>query len=184
MIKSIANAPPPERRYIRRMAYKAGQPSVIGGVLPTGQFPTAIGSGIFGVEGQDNGIFDGPSFPNSNTGIFYNDYAKDSWEVQQGDLQWQLLRRPGRPLYPGSSAHGIVLIGPSMGTDDPALLEAGARDGEILAEMQARRAAQEAEAARTEQARRETTYKLLGGAALIGAAWLFFSRIKKSAEEM
>ena len=154
MIKSIASVPPPERRYIRRMVHRAGQPSVIGGVVPTGKFPTAVGSGIFGVENRDNGIFDGSSPPNSNTGIFYNDYAKDSWEVQQGDLQWQLLRRPGRPLYPGSSASGIVLIGPSMGT------ESETPSGSSM------------------------TGKLVLGAAAIGAAWWFFSRIKKAAEEM
>ncbi|MHC4119741.1 MAG: hypothetical protein ACYSWO_19765 [Planctomycetota bacterium] len=116
MTKAIVNPPAPDLRYIQRLGWK--DVNVIGGVAPTGKFPHAVGSGVFGVEGQDEGIFDGPSFPKSLTGIFYNDYAKDSWETQQRDLEWQMLRRPGCPLYPGSSARGIVLVGPSMGNEN------------------------------------------------------------------
>lgn len=156
MIKAIANPPAPDRRYLKRMAYSGDRGvNVINGVAPTGRLPKAVGSGVFGVEGQDNGIFDGPAFPKSKTGIFYNDYAKDTTETAQGDLQWQLLRRPGRPLYPGSSARGIVLIGPSMGDNG---------DGGGAQQT-------------------NTSGKLLMGAAAIGAAWLFFWMIKKSAEE-
>ena len=163
MIKAIVNPPPPDRRYLHRMAHQGIR--VVGGVMPTGKFPRAVGSGIFGVEGQDQGVFDGPAFPNSNTGIFYNDYAKDSWEVQQPDLEWVMLRRPGRPLFPGSSAHGIVLIGPSMGNDDCACAQ---QNG-----------------AQQNGAQQSSGFidKLITGAALVGGAWFILHTMKKFAEE-
>ncbi len=178
MVKAIVNPPAPDRRYIQRMGWKGV--NVINGVAPTGQFPKAVGGGIFGLEGQDSGVFDGPMVPNSGTGIFYNDYAKDTTETAQRDLEWQLLRRPGRPLYPGSSSRGIVLIGPSMGTDDSVI---GSRDGEILAEMQARQAAERAEAARLEHERRMRNYKIVGGVAALGAAYFVLRKMLKPAQE-
>ncbi len=115
MSNSIVNPPQAGRPRPRSNNFEGIR--VVGGVTPTSGFPAAVGSGIFGLEGQDNGVFGGPQVPASGTGIFYNDYAKDSWEVQQPDLEWVMVRRPGRPLYPGSSARGIVLEGPSMGND-------------------------------------------------------------------
>ena len=156
MVKAIVNPPGPDRRYIHRMGWKGAK--VIGGVAPTGKFPHAVGSGIFGVEGQDEGVFDGPAFPTSLTGIFYNDYAKDSWETQQRDLEWQLLRRPGQPLYPGSSARGIVLVGPSMGNDTPAANGNGQEQGIA------------------------TPSRILAGAAIIGAAYLILRTMFDSSE--
>lgn len=174
MVKAIVNPPAPDRRYLKRMGW--GKENVINGVAPTGKFPKAVGGGIFGLEGQDSGVFDGPMVPNSGTGIFYNDYAKDCTETAQRDLEWQLLRRPGRPLYPGSSARGIVLIGPSMGTD------IGSRDGEILAEMRARQLAERVEADRLEQQRRMRNYKIVGGVAALGVAYYVFRKILKPDE--
>lgn len=154
MVKAIVNPPAPDRRYIQRIGWKGV--NVINGVAPTGQFPKAVGSGIFGLEGQDNGVFDGPMVPNSGTGIFYNDYAKDTTETQQHDLEWQLLRRPGRPLYPGSSARGIVLIGPSMGN------ESGNGNGEQQS---------------------SPIGKLVAGAAIIGGAYFILRTMLKYAKE-
>ena len=154
MVKAIVNPPAPDRRYIRRMGWQGV--NIIGGAAPTGKFPKAVGSGIFGLEGQDNGVFDGPMVPNSGTGIFYNDYAKDSWETQQHDLEWQLLRRPGRPLYPGSSARGIVLIGPSMGNEE------GNGNGEQQS---------------------SPLGKLIAGAAIFGGAYFILNTMLKFAEE-
>lgn len=157
MTKAIVNPPLPDRRYLRSMSWQGI--NVVGGVAPTGKFPKAVGSGIFGVEGQDEGVFDGPAFPTSDTGIFYNDYAKDSWEVQQPDLEWVALRRPGRPLYPGSSARGIVLIGPSMGNENGA-----PANGD-------------------QQQRGGVMGSLIAGAVIIGGAWFILHTLKKFAEE-
>jgi hypothetical protein len=156
MVKAIVNPPAPDRRYIQRMGWKGV--NVINGVAPTGKFPKAVGSGIFGLEGQDSGVFDGPMVPNSGTGIFYNDYAKDTTETQQHDLEWQLLRRPGRPLYPGSSARGIVLIGPSMGNDNGSGNGNGEQQSSPLG-------------------------KLIAGAAIIGGAYFILSTMLKLAKE-
>jgi hypothetical protein len=114
--KSIVKAPPREERYRQRLGFKGV--NVINGAAPTGRLPKVIGSGIFGYEGEDNGIFSGDTEPPSNTGIFFDDYARYDYEVAAPDMQWNLLRRPGRPLYPGSSSYGIVLEGPSMGTTE------------------------------------------------------------------
>lgn len=165
MVKAIVNPPASDRRYLHRMGWKGAD--VIGGVAPTGKFPHAVGSGVFGVEGQDDGIFDGPAFPDSLTGIFYNDYAKDSWETQQRDLEWQMLRRPGRPLYPGSSARGIVLVGPSMGSDNG--------NGNAVANGNGNGSGGE---------QTNTMYRLLAGAAIIGTAYLLFKTVLDSAEEL
>jgi len=156
MVKAIVNPPAPDRRYIQRMGWKGV--NVINGVTPTGKFPKAVGSGIFGLECQDSGVFDGPMVPNSGTGIFYNDYAKDTTETQQHDLEWQLLRRPGRPLYPGSSARGIVLIGPSMGNDNVSSNGNGEQQSSPLG-------------------------KLIAGAAIIGGAYFILSTMLKLAKE-
>jgi hypothetical protein len=118
MIKKIVSAPPREEKYRDRLGFK--DVKVINGASPNGRLPKVIGSGIFGHEGQDGGIFSGSTEPLSDTGIFFNDYAQYDYEKAQPDVQWSLLRRPGRPLYPGSSSYGIVLTGPSMGTDENA----------------------------------------------------------------
>jgi len=120
MPKAIVKGPGLEKKYQERLAYKGL--NVINGAVPNGKLPKVIGSGIFGYEGQKDGIFGNYSTvpPGQNTGIFYNDTANYNYEVAQPDMQWNLLRRPGRPLYPGSSAQGIVLVGPSMGTDENA----------------------------------------------------------------
>jgi hypothetical protein len=115
MPKAIVKGPGFEKKYQERLGYRGL--NVINGVAPNGKLPRVIGSGIFGYEGQKDGIFgnDGTIPPGQNTGIFYNDTANYNYEVAQPDMQWNLLRRPGRPLYPGSSSRGIVLVGPSMG---------------------------------------------------------------------
>jgi hypothetical protein len=116
MFKTIIAGPTPEQRYMRRMGF--GGARVINGAVPNGRLPYAIGSGIFGCEGQDDGVFSGPTYPrNRQTGIFFDDTSRDNYEVQQPDIDWSFLRRPGVPLYPGSSSYGTVLIGPSMGTE-------------------------------------------------------------------
>ena len=116
--KSIVKAPPREERYRQRLGFKGV--NVINGAAPNGRLPKVIGSGIFGYEGQDSGIFSGDTEPSSNTGIFFDDNANYDYENAAPDMQWNLLRRPGRPLYPGSSSYGIVLEGPSMGTEGEA----------------------------------------------------------------
>ena len=116
MLKTIIAGPTPERRYMKRMGF--GGARVINGATPNGRLPYVVGSGIFGCEGQDEGVFSGPSYPHSRpTGIFFDDTARDNYELQQPDTDWSLLRRPGVPLYPGSSSYGTVLVGPSMGTE-------------------------------------------------------------------
>lgn len=117
MPKAIVKGPGFEKQYQERLGYRGL--NVINGAAPNGKLPKVIGSGIFGYEGQQDGIFgsDGTIPPNQHTGIFYEDDARFNYEVAQPDMQWNLLRRPGRPLYPGSSSRGIVLIGPSMGHD-------------------------------------------------------------------
>lgn len=115
MYKTIIEGPTPERRYMTRMGFQGAQ--VVGGSSPNGILPRSIGSGIFGAEDQDDGVFDGYAGPHHRPdGIFYNDTSTDTYEYAQGDdMDWTLLRRPGVPLYPGSSSYGTVLIGPSMG---------------------------------------------------------------------
>jgi hypothetical protein len=89
---------------------------VIGGDRPTGKLPRIIGAGIFGYPGAEAGIFsDGR--PLQESGIFFNPYATSNLSLQRPDNAWALRRRPGQPLYPGSSARGIVLVGPTMGSD-------------------------------------------------------------------
>jgi len=114
MPKIAVRGPAPELKHRNRLGYKGVK--VINGASPNGQLPKVIGSGIFGYEGQSGGIFGGDTVPpGQHTGVFYNDDARFDYEVAQPDMQWNLLRRPGRPLYPGSDARGIVLVGPSMG---------------------------------------------------------------------
>lgn len=116
MIKTIIQGPTPERRLRDRMGFRGVR--VVGGSEPNGILPRAIGSGIFGAEHQDEGIFDGFAGPYSRPeGIFFDNSAGDNYEYMQPDIDWTLVRRPGVPLFPGSSANGIVLVGPSMGTE-------------------------------------------------------------------
>jgi hypothetical protein len=93
--------------------------NVVGGAAPTGKLPYGVGSGIFGyARCDDEGIFSERQWPIGNkSGVFFNPYARTNIGLEQPDMDWTLLRRPGRPLFPGSSARGIVLIGPSMGND-------------------------------------------------------------------
>jgi hypothetical protein len=93
--------------------------NVVGGARPTGKLPYGVGSGIFGyAKCDDQGIFGERQWPYGNkSGIFFNPYARTNIGLEQPDMDWTLLRRPGVPLFPGSSARGIVLIGPSMGND-------------------------------------------------------------------
>ena len=114
MIKTIIQGPTPERRLRDRMGFRGVR--VVGGSEPNGRLPVAIGSGIFGAEHQDEGIFDGFAGPHHRPdGIFFDNTASDNYEYMQPDIDWTLVRRPGVPLFPGSSANGIVLVGPSMG---------------------------------------------------------------------
>lgn len=116
MPKAIVKGPGPEKKYQARLGYKGV--NVINGAVPNGKLPKVIGSGIFGYQGQKDGMFGGNTIPpGQHTGIFYEDDARYDYEVAQPDIGWELLRRPGRPLYPGSSSRGIVLVGPSMGSD-------------------------------------------------------------------
>jgi len=120
MPKAIVKGPGPEKKYQKRLGYEGL--NVINGATPNGKLPKVIGSGIFGYEGQEGGVFGGNTVPpGQNTGIFFNDDARYDYEVEQPDIGWNLLRRPGRPLYPGSDARGIVLVGPSMGTDEASM---------------------------------------------------------------
>lgn len=126
MIKTIIQGPTPERRLRDRMGFRGAR--VVGGSEPNGRLPVAIGSGIFGAEGQDEGVFDGFAGPHHRPeGIFFDNSAGDNYEYMQRDMDWTLLRRPGAPLYPGSSAQGVVLIGPSMGTTTAEAAAAGIR---------------------------------------------------------
>lgn len=116
MFKTIISGPTPERRYRERMGFRGV--NVINGAEPNGRLPVAIGSGIFGEDDQDSGIFDGLAGPQRRpTGIFFEDTSRDNYELAQPDMDWTLLRRPGVPLYPGSSSYGVVLTGPSMGSN-------------------------------------------------------------------
>jgi hypothetical protein len=96
--------------------------NVVGGARPTGKLPYGVGSGIFGyARCDDEGIFSERQWPIRNpSGIFFNPYARTNIGLEQPDMEWTLLRRPGMPLYPGSSARGIVLVGPSMGDNGDA----------------------------------------------------------------
>lgn len=121
MPKAIVKGPGPEKKYQARLGYKGV--NVINGAAPNGKLPKVIGSGIFGYEGQKDGMFGGNTVPpRQHTGIFYEDDARYDYEVAQPDIQWNLLRRPGRPLYPGSSSRGIVLVGPSMGENEGGII--------------------------------------------------------------
>jgi hypothetical protein len=89
--------------------------NVVGGAKPTGKLPKVIGAGIFGLPGQNEGVFSSDAKPIAASGIFFNPYAVTNIGIEQPSTSWTLLRRPGQPLYPGSSGRGVVLIGPSMG---------------------------------------------------------------------
>lgn len=103
------------KRIIRKDKPKTAPLKVVGGAKPTGKLPTVIGSGVFGLPGQEQGIFSMKADPIAAAGIFFNPYAVTNISYQQPSSKWVLERRPGQPLYPGSSGRGIVLIGPSMG---------------------------------------------------------------------
>jgi hypothetical protein len=107
--------PVKSKRIVRKAKPKAAPLKVVGGAKPTGKLPTVIGTGIFGLPGQDDGIFSMKADPIAAAGIFFNPYAVTNIAYQQPSSKWVLERRPGQPLYPGSSGRGIVLIGPSMG---------------------------------------------------------------------
>jgi len=92
--------------------------NVIGGANPTGKFPSYIGEGIFGLPKQNDGIFSDGGKPLDADGIFFTPYSMSSYEMACPETEWCLERRPGKPLYPGSSSRGIVLVGPSMGQED------------------------------------------------------------------
>jgi len=108
MPKMVVNGPSFEQKYNRRMGFRGL--NVINGAQPNGHLPRVVGSGIFSGEQRTD---------KTANGIFYNDDARFDYEVEQPDMKWTLLRRPGVPLYPGSSARGIVLVGPSMGMIEP-----------------------------------------------------------------
>jgi hypothetical protein len=93
------------------------KPYVIGGPQPTGKLPGNVGEGIFGYANDTEGIFGSHLWPADAEGVFFNPYARSTQEMQRPDTAWMLQRRPGRPLYPGSDASGIVLLGPSMGSN-------------------------------------------------------------------
>ncbi len=86
-----------------------------------------IGEGIFGYGSPDGslgrGAFMAPkSYANRlRQGVFWNPYSVKSYEAAEPEMQWALEQRPGLPRFPGSSAQGLVLIGPAMG-DDQTLL--------------------------------------------------------------
>lgn len=118
MIRNVVQPPSLAKRYVNAGNFSGV--NVVGGDHYTGKLPTAIGSGIFGA-GENNdeceGIFS-PEVPRKMSGIFFDPYASDSIGQAQPDDAWVMLRRPGQPLYPGSSGYGIVLVGPSMGNGE------------------------------------------------------------------
>lgn len=106
----------------KRVAEAKDQPKpsleVIGGAKPTGELPFVVGDGIFGLPNQTDGIFSENAEPFYPSGIFFNPYAMTNIGLEEGNDDWVLERRPGQPLYPGSTGRGIVLVGPSMGQDE------------------------------------------------------------------
>lgn len=108
------------------------QPYVIGGPQPTGKLPGHVGEGIFGYANDTEGIFGSHLWPADAEGVFFNPYSRSSQEMQRPDMAWMLQRRPGKPLYPGSDASGIVLLGPSMGTNSEQPARAGMSLGGLL----------------------------------------------------
>ena len=92
---------------------------IIGGKSPTGEMPEDVGQGIFGFDPLNQGVFGASSYRPLDTpgGIFFNPNARTWYEAMEPDTKWVVERRPGRPLYPGSYAHGLVLVGPSMGDE-------------------------------------------------------------------
>jgi hypothetical protein len=115
--------PAKSKRIVRKKQPTKAPLKVVGGAKPTGKLPTVIGTGIFGLPGQTDGIFSMKADPIAAAGIFFNPYAVTNIAYQQPSSKWVLKRRPGQPLYPGSSARGIVLIGPSMGDDASGTIE-------------------------------------------------------------
>jgi hypothetical protein len=105
----------PSKRVVQKPKGPKPALQVVGGAKPTGKLPKVVGAGIFGLPGQDEGVFSSDAKPIAAAGIFFNPYAVTNIAMEQPSTSWTLLRRPGQPLYPGSSARGIVLIGPSMG---------------------------------------------------------------------
>jgi len=80
-----------------------------------------VGEGIFGYGTPDGSLgrsaFTPPKvFANRRRqGIFFTPYSYKGYEAAEPEMRWALERRPGLPLFPGSSARGLVLIGPAMG---------------------------------------------------------------------
>lgn len=91
------------------------------GVDPDG-LSHSVGEGIFGYGTTDgslgHGAFMAPKiFANRvRQGVFWTPYSYQAYEAAEPELRWALEKRPGLPRFPGSSAQGTVLIGPSMGT--------------------------------------------------------------------
>jgi len=94
-------------------------PKLIG--LDAPRMPRDVGEGIFGFGAPDGSLgrsaFVAPeSFAgNRKQGVFWKPYSYKWYEVEEPELRWALEKRPGLPLYPGSSARGMVLVGPAMG---------------------------------------------------------------------
>jgi hypothetical protein len=96
---------------------------------------SVVGEGIFGYGTPDGSLGHGAhtapmSFgPWQRQGIFFKPFSYTGYEAMEPELQWALEKRPGLPRFPGSSAQGLVLVGPSMGsfiTDHPTLSLVGA----------------------------------------------------------
>jgi len=121
------------------MALEKSKPYVIGGPAPNGKLPGVVGGGIFGYANDTEGIFGAHQWPKDAEGVFFNPYARSTQELQRPDMEWMLQRRPGKPLFPGSAASGIVLLGPSMGNAEaggslftPRMLVVGAVGAALL----------------------------------------------------
>lgn len=83
-----------------------------------------VGAGIFGYNEKNSygslgrSAFVAPKvYANRlRQGIFWEPYAYKSYEAEEPEMKWALERRPGLPLFPGSSARGLVMVGPAMGS--------------------------------------------------------------------
>ena len=80
-----------------------------------------VGEGIFGY-GTPNGSLGRSAFVapkifanRKRQGVFWTPYSYKGYEASEPESRWALEKRPGLPLFPGSSGRGLVLIGPAMG---------------------------------------------------------------------
>ena len=84
-----------------------------------------VGEGIFGYGAPDGSLgrsaFTAPPvYANRRRqGVFWNPYSVKSYEAAEPEMRWALEQRPGLPRFPGSSAQGLVLVGPAMGCAPP-----------------------------------------------------------------